>query len=350
MGLIIGLFVAGILHEFLPRDFLRRNLREPNTASVIKASAFGMPLPLCSCSVIPVGTELHRAGASKGATASFLITTPEIGIDSFALSYALLGPYFAIARAINAFLSGFIVGVLVNLLDPGETKNSSFEPLTSLESACCTPKSLPISKPLEQKSSLIFSVIKYSFDTMLRDLAPVLVLGFILSAALSVVLPVGVFADFSLSPTQMMLAAAAVSLPIYICATSSTPLAAVLMDKGLSAGAAMVFLSTGPASNISTMLAIKKELGRVTLAIYIAGVVTISMITGWCVNLLFGTYPALLKLGNGGIEHNHHSTLSVFAAAVLSAAIVFHLTVRIIQRLRTKPHAESGRSCCSKND
>ena len=131
--LLIGYLLAGIISQVIPSEWVHNQLAKPGFVSIVKGALIGAPLPLCSCGVIPTALAVRKAGASKGATSSFLVATPETGVDSISFSYAVLGPVFAIARPIAALTSAIIAGVLVNSFDK---EDEVAEPVKA-ESSCC---------------------------------------------------------------------------------------------------------------------------------------------------------------------------------------------------------------------
>lgn len=286
--LLVGFFVAGLLHAFLPRDTISALLRKRGFGSILKASAVGIPLPLCSCSVIPVGVSLRRAGASRGATASFFVSTPEIGVDSFLLSYGLLGPVVALARVVSAFLSAMTVGLLIDKF----ADSDPVQPATEAKNthSCCHQESSDKSEAnkLQQVSFIdrMRVALRYGFVEIVDDVAILLLIGICLSGIITVAVPADALSFAGRGQLFAMFAMLFVSLPLYVCAASSTPIAAALMAKGLAPGAAIVFLLAGPASNISTMLVLRREFGNRGLLFYIFGIASIAFISGLMLNNL----------------------------------------------------------------
>lgn len=253
--LLLGFLIAGILHEFVPRRIYSDKLSRNNFSSILWATLFGIPLPLCSCGVIPTGTSIYREGASKGATVSFLISTPQTGVDSILATASLIGIPFAIIRPAVAFVTAITGGLLVNRFD----RNNENTAKKTAEKA--------------SKKSFIAKIIgslRYGFIDMIQDIGKWIIIGLAVAAIITVVLPDDFFVEFNDYPLLNMLIILAVSMPMYLCATGSIPIAAALMLKGLSPGAALVLLMAGPATNMATMLVINKVLGRKTLLIYLS--------------------------------------------------------------------------------
>lgn len=245
--LLLGFFLAGVIKQVVPNSWVQRQLAKPGLASVIKGAFIGAPLPLCSCGVIPTALAVRKAGASKGATSSFLVATPETGVDSISFSYAVLGPVFAIARPLAALFSAIIAGILVNLFD----KENAVVVTTQVQSSCCSSKA----KEVEVQTSFaqkMVDAIKYGYGNMISDTATWLVVGLVAATIISAVVPQSFFLRWG-DGVLAMLVMVIVGLPMYICATASTPVAASLLFAGISPGAALVFMLTGPATNIATM-------------------------------------------------------------------------------------------------
>lgn len=308
LWLLAGFFIAGVLHVFMPRRMIERHLKKPGFFSVLKSSAFGIPLPLCSCSVIPVGVSLRKHGASRGATASFFISTPEIGVDSFLLSYALLGPFFAVMRVITAFFAALSAGWLIDSFPAPESATGQTAADTSDD--CCHTAS---DRPEEEHSSKskLYRVLHFGYVEILDDLSTVLCVGFLLAGLAAVLLPADSFAALGLGPVSSMFLMLFVSLPVYVCATSLTPLAAALIAKGLGLGAALVFLLAGPATNITTMLVVRRELGTRALVFYLLSIITTALLAGFYVNSVVVADGIIASKIFEDIAHVHQDPISL---------------------------------------
>lgn len=292
--LLFGFAVAGVLHVLIRREFVERWLGKPGLGGVIKASVLGVPMPLCSCSVIPVAASLRKSGATRGATASFLSSTPQTGVDSILATYALLGGIFTAVRVGVAFVCGIVAGYLIELFcqDDDEAKGkaqpTTFTPSTSgplsppspknqqPESCCASKESAPKRSPKE--------ALRYGFVTLPADLANALILGLVLAGLITTLMPDDLLTgSLSTGPLAFLLATA-ISLPLYVCATASIPMAFALLAAGLSPGAALVFLITGPATNTATIATVWKMLGHRATAIYLVSLLVISWLAGWAFN------------------------------------------------------------------
>ncbi|GAG17782.1 unnamed protein product, partial [marine sediment metagenome] len=256
----LGFLVAGALSVCVSPAWVERHLGGRGLGPVLKASLLGVPLPLCSCGVIPVSASIHRHGASRAATTSFLLSTPQTGVDSIAVTYALLGPVFAVFRPVAALLTGFIGGGLVQLLgDPGRTNGTNkVEPPTCTDS-CCTG---------HRDENMFLRILRYGFVTLPRDIGLALLLGILVAGAMAALVPQDSLNAYIGGGLLSILLLMAAGVPVYVCATASVPIAAGFMHMGASPGAALAFLIAGPATNAATFTTIWKVLGQRTAILY----------------------------------------------------------------------------------
>lgn len=296
--IIFGLLFAGILHEFVPDTLVTKHLGKDNIFSVLKATIFGVPLPVCSCGVIPLATSIKKSGASKGSTLSFLISTPITGVDSILATYGIFGWIFTIYRVVTSMIIAMVAGVLTNLFDKEEvTVKPTFSavkapsmPTSSLslqqqeEESCCSSASCCAP---EHKEFWFFSAMRYAFITLLGDIAKPLVWGLLIGALITVAIPESISEILTEYAWLSYLIVIAIAVPMYVCATASLPIAAGLMLSGVSAGAAFVFLSAGPATNTVTIGVVKKMLGTRSLVIYLGSITVGSIIFGLGLDYLF---------------------------------------------------------------
>ena len=258
--LLLGFLIAGILHAFVPRTVYARYLARNDFRSVLLAALFGVPLPLCSCGVIPTAMSMRREGASRAATVSFLIATPQTGVDSIAATASLMGLPFALLRPVAALATALFGGAVVGL--------ATDEPATAARPA--EADAVQPRRTLLEKCRL---ALRYGFSEMMEDIGRWLVVGLVLAGAITVLLPDDFFLSLGARPLVNMLLMLLLSIPMYLCATGSVPVAAALVLKGLSPGAAFVLLMAGPATNPAAILVIGKVLGRRTLALYLASII-----------------------------------------------------------------------------
>lgn len=307
--LLFGFLFAGILHVYMPKGSIQKYMGGKNIKSVIYAALLGIPLPLCSCGVIPTGISFYKEGASKGATVSFLISTPQTGVDSILATYSLLGLPFAILRPLVAFFSGVMGGAISNIgLDSHDANNQTKE-----------------IKQEERKGSKFSLMLNYAFYEFLMDIAKWLIIGLALAALISMLLPADFFTLYLDNEFLSMLIVLVASIPIYVCATGSIPIAAVLMMKGLSPGAALVFLMAGPATNAATMAVIGKSIDRKTLIIYMITIISTAVIFGMLTNTFLPRewFTGFLSQHS---DHNHELIpfWIRFASGIILAALILY--------------------------
>ncbi|MGJ8694264.1 MAG: SO_0444 family Cu/Zn efflux transporter [Thalassotalea sp.] len=344
--LLLGLIIAGLMKVCLPAKILSQHLGGGKLA-IIKAAFIGAPLPLCSCGVIPVATELRRSGASKSATAAFLVATPETGVDSISVSYALLGPIFAIYRPIAAIFSAIFTGLLVLGEDNKQlnetTKTESTSSDTAKQHACCSTAA-PVkavakessdccsktAAPQVQKQAVLEKIIyglQYAATRLLDDLIIWLAIGLLFATTIKTFVPTSYLLEYG-SGIIAMLMMVVISIPMYICATASTPVAAGLLMAGLSPGTALVFMLAGPATNISTLGVIKNELGTLTLIKYLTGVVVSALGFGLLLDWLVKFYDLNV------VEHMQHSHSVVpVAITYLCSGLLVFLALKPLRQL-----------------
>ncbi|MBN2031490.1 permease [bacterium] len=274
--LLLGMLFAGLLHVFLGTDFVTRHLGGGTFGSILKATLFGIPLPICSCGVIPVAALLRKEGASQSATLSFLVSTPTTGVDSILATYSLMGPLFAIFRPVAAFISGITIGAIDRLFNPGEKIRRSAHHHTSLS--------------VQFKLKEIF---RYGFFELAEDIGKWLIIGVIIGAVLTVVIPEALLINHFSNPFLHFLVILLFALPLYVCATGSIPIAAALIQKGFSPGAALIFLIAGPATNTVTLSFVRSRLGKRAFIVYLSSIIAVSFLLGWLFQFLW------LKLGGG---------------------------------------------------
>jgi len=325
--LLAGFLIAGLLSVIISPGSIDKHLGGRGFLPVLKASAFGVPLPLCSCSVIPVAASLRRHGAGKGATTAFLVSTPQTGADSVAVTFSLLGPFFAVYRPLAALVSGIVGGIAVSLTEGGGVKSDK-ENITHCEHECCTHGPRP---------SIPVRILRYGLVTLPADIGPSLLAGLVIAAVITVVVPGDFFSNaVPQGPLQIVVMMAA-GMPVYICATASVPIAAGLIMAGVSPGAAFALLMTGPATNGATIVTIWRIMGRAACLLYLAtmgvaafggGLLMDSMITAGDVKNAVGRdwMPGWIKM-----------------ASVVALALV--LCYSFYSGLKSKHHEAKGDKC-----
>ncbi|MCU4173981.1 permease [Carboxylicivirga sp. N1Y90] len=307
--LLLGFFFAGLLYAFIPQNKIERYFNGLPFKSSVLASIFGIPLPLCSCGVIPTGTAFYKNGASKGGTVSFLISTPQTGVDSILATFSLMGLPFAIIRPLAALVTGITGGLITSVATKNETDTRTFQEQTEER------------KSFSQK---VGDVFRYGFVDFIQDISKWLVIGLVLAAIISALIPNEFFELLNMPPIVQMLLILVVSIPLYICATGSIPLAAILILKGISPGAAFVLLMAGPATNAATITMIGKVLGRKSLFTYLATIIVGALGFGLLIDYALPT-QWFTEITHQHLGHNHHKGLSwwqIASGVILMALII----------------------------
>ena len=318
--LLAGYLLAGIIKQVIPDHWVKGQLAQPGASSVLKAAFIGAPLPLCSCGVIPAALGIRKAGASKGATSSFLVATPETGVDSISFSYAVLGPIFAICRPVSAIISSIVAGLLVNVMD---REDDMVEPEATAGHCCSsTAKEQEKMPPLGAR---LVNAVSYGFGRMIADTAIWLVIGLGAAALITVLVPQSFFLQWG-DGLLAMIVMVVVGLPMYICATASTPVAAGFLFAGVSPGAALVFMLTGPATNIATIGVIREHLGTRSLIAYLIGVIGSAIACGLILNELYSMFSWPLQLT--AMEHGEAWAWWRHGLAVILSALVLRVWVQ----------------------
>lgn len=335
--IMIGLFFAGILKQLVPSDFVSKNLGTDSTGSVIKATLFGIPLPVCSCSVIPIAQGLRKEGASKGAVQSFLISTPITGVDSILATFSFFGLFFTIFRVISSVIIAIAVGLIQNFV---EKEKPQVKPLFSTIkkeedktlSSCCSSSN---NKKNEKFS--IKKVFTYAYVTLFEDMVKALFVGLLLGAMFTTFIPKEYSSILFENETLTYFVILVFAIPLYTCATASLPIAAAFMLQGMSAGAVFIFLTAGPATSAVTMSVVYKMLGRTSLIVYVLTIAILSLLFGFSFDTFFGTLEVL------HISHDMDD-LSILnrTASILMLTLIFYYLI--------KPFFKKKNSCCSSKE
>ena len=305
--LLIGMLFSGLFSIFIDNRLVLKHIGSKNFSSIFKSTIFGVPIPLCSCGVIPVAATLREAGASKGATISFLVSTPQTGVDSIFLTYGMLGPVFALFRPLAAFTSGILSGMIINKFDddehnhlPEENNNKDIKQGTAIER--------------------LKKGVKYGFYTLPKDIVVPLFQGVIIAAIISILIPPDFIAQYFSSTSNVMLfVMLLVSLPIYVCATASIPIGLALMGKGVSAGAVFVFLMAGPATNAASINVVRNILGKKTMFYYLGLISITAVVFGFMLDSFTAIVPPLMSAD----LHDHE--MKSFGALLLTITFLLIL-------------------------
>lgn len=332
---LVGLVLAGLVWYFIGREYLQRFLGRSGWPSVLRAAVLGLPLPLCSCSVLPVALQMRQMGASRGSTAAFLISTPETGIDSIALTYSLTDPILTVARPITAFVTALAAGSTELAFPDDDAPNGETQSQACESNGSCDCESGPTGHPEAGQTSLIGS-IKYAFTDLLAELSPYLAVGFLVAGVVGVLL-----GDSFVNLPDVLVngwggygGAILIGLPLYICATSSTPVAAVLLSSGFSPGMILVFLLVGPATNLSALAVLRRILGAAGVVRYLLVIIVVSLAAGLLVDQLYDWLD--VRAGYvAGDAHVHGSILETVCGAVLGVLILWYAAQWFIGRVRS---------------
>lgn len=329
--MMIGLVAAMVIHAFFPKDRVQSVLGKPGLGSILKASLLGIPLPLCSCGVLPTALSLRDQGASRGATVSFLVSTPETGMDSIAVTYALINPAMTVLRPVAAFISAVVAGIGVERLVGRETKPQEPKAESCHHCSCSSDTTKSTSKPTlveRMRGSL-----QYIVTDFFPDIANWLLLGFVLSGVVAAFVPNSFLLGIP-AGAQLLLTVVA-GVPIYICASASTPIAAVLMAKGLTPGAALVFLLVGPATNVASFLVIGRRLGFRTAVVYLTSLAVVALTIGLGINMLTSGWNWAPSIASPSL-HEHAGPLNWLGAGVLIVGFLYVWTRSVTLRLRRR--------------
>ena len=356
--LLLGFLLAGLMHEFVPKSLSRRYLSGRSMKSVLWAALFGVPLPLCSCGVIPTAMGLRREGAGKGATIAFLIATPQTGVDSIVATYSLMGLPFALIRPLVAMVTAVMGGWLVNATDNEILAVRSPQKHEEEHHGCCCGEhheeehshdcccgkhheeehhDCCCGKHHEEKHShgcccgehkrniwhRLGDAMTYAFVEMMGDIGKWLLVGLAVAGIITALVPDTWFAVFQGNSLLSILFVLLLSIPMYLCATGSIPIAVALMLKGLTPGAALVLLMAGPASNAASIVVIRKELGWRTLMVYLSSLVLGAVLFGLAIDLLLpeAWFTQALHLTDHGCEEGP-GLFSIVSTLVLALLLL----------------------------
>jgi uncharacterized membrane protein YraQ (UPF0718 family)/copper chaperone CopZ len=319
-SLLVGLLIAGAMHVFLPKGLIRRHLNAANFASVFRAVLIGVPMPLCSCGVVPTAIGLKNEGASRGATTAFLISTPQTGVDSILVSGAFLGWPFALFKVGAAFVTGVLGGVFVN----GFVREQGAETITSIQDEAPTPRI----------ANKVIEVLRYAIFDLLAMIDVWIVAGVLVAAIITLAFPADFLDQLAwIQGVEGMLVVLAVAIPLYVCTTSSVPIAASLIYAGVPLGTALVFLMAGPATNVATIGAIYRALGIRVLTIYLGTVIVMSVVLGLTFDFVLGDVHQVLP------DHQHGMLWLRVSSGVILVGLLSYLISTKISRFRQRFNA-----------
>jgi len=323
--LVFGFLVAGIVRIFLKPEKIFKHLGNRGFSSILKAVLFGVPLPLCSCGVLPPAAGLYKSGAGKGATLAFLISTPTTGIDSILATYGLMGGIFMLFRILASVVIGFVAGIISDIFS-GKQDRSVIKQVPAVNERL--------------SGAWIKEVLRYGFGEIYQSTARWIFLGVIMGGLISYLVPEQILSMYSSNRWMTYLIMLVVGLPLYVCATGSIPIAASLAAKGISPGACLVFLIAGPATNTVTMFFVGKTLGKKQLAIYLGSIVIGAVLFG----LLLDKLSFSFNVGIHPLHHSHNKlmeTLSLMSSLILIGVFF----VSIFNQTKTKFLKTKGNFC-----
>ena len=329
--ILIGLILAGILKQLVPSNFVSKHLGSNSTLSVIKATIFGIPLPVCSCSVIPLAKSLQKEGASRGAVQSFLISTPITGIDSIMATYSFFGWIFTIYRVITSIIIAIIVGLIENIFSfNGSSKQnqpkfslslSKKQPINSFSfkaqscnNTCCATES-------KKSKFSIKKVFDYAFNVLFKDIAKSLFIGLVVGALFTTFLPKDILSTIYENKIFTYILVLIVAMPLYVCATSSLPIAAAFLISGMSPGGAFVFLSAGPATNSITMGVVAQMFGKKSLIIYVATIAILSIFFGF----LLDFYLDKLEISTINNSIEDINLINIISSMIMAILMIYYI-------------------------
>jgi len=341
--ILLGLLIAGILHEIVPDSLVTKHLGDKNILSVIKSTIFGIPLPVCSCGVIPLATSIKKSGASKGATLSFLISTPITGIDSILATYGIFGIMFTTYRIISSIIIAIVAGVLTNIFDKErEYKRVQFSPLKRVDGVRLNPNSISLkakgesccnTTPTKKKFS-IKKAFQYAFLTLFGDISKALFWGLILGAFITVATPQNLSSILLEYSWISYLIVIVIAVPMYVCATASLPIAGGFILSGVSIGASFVFLTAGPATNTLTIGIVKQMLGNRSLYIYLGTIIIGSLLFGLGLDYLFSS----LNINPISLIHlnKEYEIASIISTIILWGFMLYFILKPYINHVKIK--------------
>ena len=344
--LLLGFAVAGLLSVVISPEWVERHLGGNGLGQVVKASFFGVPLPLCSCGVIPVAASLRRHGASKGATTAFLLSTPQTGVDSIAVTYALLGPFLAVVRPLAALITGVFGGGLVQAFNGDDVKVAG-DAEDDLEGSNCASDCCDDDNPGSRPK--IVEALHYGLVVLPRDIGKALILGVAISGLIATFVAPQALESYLGGGLWPMLAAMAIGIPLYVCATASTPIALGLIHAGLSPGAALVFLISGPATNSAALTTLWKVLGRRAAILYLLTVAVASLATGLAVDGLISAgglpesalVPAATSIADQGAHAHHEGGQAMSLFETVSGLVLLAILINALRPRRRSNGVEA---------
>lgn len=345
--ILLGFLIAGLIHVFVPRKAMSCHLSGRGWKPALKAALLGVPLPLCSCGVLPTAISMRRNGASRGASSSFLIATPQTGVDSIAATWSLLGPAFAIVRPLAALVTAVAGGTFVSRFDKegDSVSTTGTEEMETLGNESDVPAGFV---------KRLVSALRYGFVNLVGSIGGWLVVGLLIAAVITVYVPDDFFTLLGRTPVLSMLVALVVAVPMYVCATGSIPIALALVLKGLSPGTAFVLLMAGPAVNFASYTLVSREMGHRAAAAYLGSIIIGALCFGLMIDYLLPAEWFAVTAFQSGVCHAEETMLPLFptiCSAILVALLVYTLIItRLIKKHKNistmaKEYQITGMNC-----
>jgi uncharacterized membrane protein YraQ (UPF0718 family) len=329
--LLLGCLVGGFLHSFLTVESVKKFLGKGGMLDIAKAAFIGIPLPLCSCGVIPAAVTLRKSGATNGTTSAFLISTPENGVDSLAMTYSMMDLPMTLIRPVAGFFSAFMAGVIQMFFNPFILPQEDNEPKTS----CCPSQA----KPERSLKDKIFGSLKYGFHDLINDMALWLLVGLVVGAFINFVVPEDFFSSFGDHTSRLLILG--IGIPLYICASATTPIAASLVLKGMSPGVALLLLLVGPATNMSNLVILQKYIGKRGVIINIFSIALVALLFSYLTDFIYTSFNLSMDFK---VSHHHGDEISLFTQ--FCSLVLICLIARGIFYEEIKPRLKKNHEGC----
>ena len=329
---LVGLTLAGLVSIVLNAETVKKISSGSPVSTVLKTALIGLPLPLCSCSVLPVAAQLRKSGVSKGGVMAFLVATPESGVDSILLTYALTDPVLTVARPVSAFLTAMTAGLVEAVGFDKQTVDREVAAVACCDDGCCCAE--PVKVTRVGILSRLSGGVKYAYTDIIADLAPYMVIGFLLAGLVAAIVGQnGMQIPDAVSGWRGYAWAAVIGVPLYVCATSSTPLAAVLLGAGFSPGAILVFLLLGPATNVAGIIVMRRILGGWPTVRFLICIVMAAVLCGLALDWFYRSLGIVPSYHAGASHEQGLNAVAIASALILTVLILYHSGRKLVRRL-----------------
>ena len=351
--MLIGMLLTGVLHVFMKKDTVAKHLGNQSRFSSVKAAVVGVPLPLCSCGVLPTTVYLSQNGATTAAVMAFLISTPQTGIDSIVATFGMMGVVFAVYRPAAAFIAGAVGGVVIEKIVGNQRIEQPMDSGCDEHSSCCDAHSSGCDSSCCSNDDhcatdhayvlgRIKNIFQYAFVEFIDDIALHFVIGVFIAAVITLIIPTSFFTEINIGSGILgMLVMLIIGLPMYICSTSSIPIALALMAKGISPGAAFVFLFAGPATNAASISVLAKSVGRKTVTAYLIVTAVSAVGLGLLLDGIIQWFSLPMPIFESQAAIHQTSVLKVIAGILFGIVLLKSLGMRIIKRMKARQKSSS---------